>query len=82
MSTALRRRRNGEPVHQDPEAIKNARENAGLTKRALADAIGISEQLMGDIERGDRNADPDRLALIAREVGCEVTRLMRKQAAR
>ena len=51
---------------QEPEAVTWAREKAGLTKRALAARVGISEQLMSEIESGRRNATPANLIRIAR----------------
>ena len=44
--------------HQEPEAVTWTREKAGLAKRALASLVGISEQLMGEIESGWRSATP------------------------
>ncbi|MDX3239745.1 helix-turn-helix transcriptional regulator [Streptomyces sp. ME03-5709C] len=53
-----------------PEAVTYAREQAGLTKRALAVAVGISEQLMSDIESGWRSATDDTLNRLAAELNC------------
>ncbi|MDN3056923.1 helix-turn-helix transcriptional regulator [Streptomyces sp. SRF1] len=47
-----------------------AREQAGLTKRALAAKCGISEQLMGEIESGRRNATPATLQRLAEALNC------------
>lgn len=33
-------------LHQEPEAVTWARQKAGVTKRALAELVGISEQLI------------------------------------
>jgi transcriptional regulator with XRE-family HTH domain len=66
-------------LYQEPEAIGWARQKAGLTKRALATRVGISEQLMGEIESGWRNAPPARLAQIAEALNCPVVFLERKQ---
>ncbi|MDX3067286.1 helix-turn-helix transcriptional regulator [Streptomyces sp. ND04-05B] len=52
-----------------------ARENAGLTQKALAEQCGISIQLMCDIEAGRRNATPERLRAMARVLGCPVASL-------
>ncbi|CAG6393135.1 helix-turn-helix transcriptional regulator [Streptomyces cocklensis] len=54
-----------------------AREKAGLTKRALAQQVGISEQLMGEIESGWGNATPAYLAKIAEVLRCPVVILER-----
>ncbi|WUH93510.1 helix-turn-helix domain-containing protein [Streptomyces sp. NBC_00433] len=69
-------------LHQEPEAVTWAREKAGLTKRALARRVGISEQLMGDIESGWRSATPAILMKIAKVVNCPVLFLERKRATR
>lgn len=54
-----------------------AREKAGLTKRALAEQVGISEQLIGEIESGWRSATPANLAKIAEVLRCPVVILER-----
>ena len=66
-------------LHQEPEAVTWAREKAGLTKRALADRIGISEQLMGEIESGWRSATPANLVKIAEALNCPIVVLERKR---
>lgn len=68
-------------LHQEPEAVTWAREKAGLTKRALADAVGISEQLMGEIESGWRSATPANLTKIAEALNCPLVALERKRYA-
>ena len=66
-------------LYQETEAITWAREKAGLTKRALAARMGISEQLMGQIENGQRNATPARLAQLAEALNCPRVVLERKR---
>lgn len=66
-------------LHQEPEAVRWAREKTGLTKRALAEAIGISEQLMGEIESGWRSATPANLKKIAEALNCPLVALERKR---
>jgi transcriptional regulator with XRE-family HTH domain len=73
-----RRRTRPSRLHQEPEAVTWAREKAGLTKRALADMIGISEQLMGEIESGWRSATPANLIKIAAALNCPIVVLERK----
>ncbi|MFF7158017.1 helix-turn-helix domain-containing protein [Streptomyces sp. NPDC008139] len=68
-------------LHQEPEAVTWAREKAGLTKRALADQVGISEQLMGEIESGWRSATPANLIKIADALNCPLVVLERKRHA-
>ncbi|MFE3033094.1 helix-turn-helix domain-containing protein [Streptomyces canus] len=75
MKTIRMRRRKGAPLHHSPEAVTRARENAGLTQKALAEQCGFSFQLMCDIEAGRRNAHPERLRAMARVIGCSVSDL-------
>ena len=66
-------------LRQEPEAVTWAREKAGLTKRALATKVGVSEQLVGEIESGWRNATPANLTRIAEALNCPVVVLERKR---
>ncbi|MDQ0762070.1 helix-turn-helix domain-containing protein [Streptomyces canus] len=75
MNTPRMRRRKGAPFHHSPEAVTRARENAGLTQKALAEECGFSFQLLCDIEAGRRNATPERLRAMARVIGCPVSDL-------
>ncbi|TDD68575.1 helix-turn-helix domain-containing protein [Actinomadura rubrisoli] len=52
-------------LNQCPEGVAEARRNAGLTKTALAGAVGRSLSLISEIEGGTRNAQPDLLAKMA-----------------
>lgn len=58
-----------------------AREQAGLTKRALAAELHISEQLLCDIEAGRRNASPDLLERMAERLKCPLVVLQAKPPA-
>lgn len=62
-------------LNQDPEAVTQARDKAGLTKTALAKAVGRSLSLISEIEGGTRNAQPELLAAIAAVTGVPVDRL-------
>lgn len=75
-----RKRTRPRTLDHEPEAITWARKKAGLTKRALAERVGISEQLMGEIESGWRNATPPNLLKIAGELNCPVVFLERKRS--
>ncbi len=66
-------------LDHEPEAVTWARKKAGLTKRALADLVGISEQLMGEIESGWRNATPANLRKIADALNCPLVSLESKR---
>ncbi|WP_307795477.1 helix-turn-helix domain-containing protein [Actinacidiphila acididurans] len=76
--TAARKRARPRKLHHEPEAVTWARKKAGLTKRALAQAVGISEQLMGEIESGWRSATPANLRKIAEALNCPLVALERK----
>lgn len=56
-----------------------AREQAGLTKSQLARAVGISPQLMSEIESGWRNATPPVLKKLAEALNCPRVVLERKR---
>ena len=66
-------------LDHEPEAVTWARKKAGLTKRALARTIGVSEQLIGEIESGWRNATPANLRKIADALNCPLVVLERKR---
>lgn len=66
-------------LHHEPDAVTYARTAAGLTKAQLADLIGKSAQLVGDIEAGRRNATPAVLKDIARVLNCPLVVLQRKR---
>jgi transcriptional regulator with XRE-family HTH domain len=76
---APRTRTRPRTLDHEPEAVTWARKKAGLTKRALARRIGVSEQLLSEIESGWRNATPSNLAKIAEVLGCPVVMLERKR---
>jgi DNA-binding XRE family transcriptional regulator len=73
-----RRRERPRRLHQEPEAVTWAREKSGLTKRRLAELVGISEQLMGEVESGWRSATPANLAKIAQALNCPIVVLERR----
>jgi transcriptional regulator with XRE-family HTH domain len=58
-----------------------ARGLAGLTKRQLADRVGISEQLMGEIESGWRSATRENLVKIAAALGCPFVSVFERREA-
>lgn len=57
-------------LRQLPEAVTYAREQAGLKQVELARRVGISYQLMSDIERGYRSATPAVLNKLAEVLNC------------
>lgn len=71
-----------QPLDHEPEAVTYAREKAGLTRAALADAVGVSAGLISEIERGTRNATPEMLIKLATALNCPVVVLERKREVR
>lgn len=69
---AGRKRERPRVLHHEPSAVTWARDKAGLTKRALAKRLGVSEQLVGEIESGWRSATPANLEKIAHALNCPV----------
>jgi transcriptional regulator with XRE-family HTH domain len=69
-----------DPLDHEPEAVKYAREKAGLTKTGLAERLGVSLSLVSMIESGDRNANPAMLIKLAEALNCPVVVLERKRA--
>lgn len=70
-----------ENLDHDPAAVTEARKAAGLTKRELAARLKCTESLIGEIEKGTRNATPARLRRMARVLKCTVADLRSKQDA-
>ncbi|GAB3115971.1 hypothetical protein GCM10027160_24170 [Streptomyces calidiresistens] len=66
-----------DPLDHDPDAVRAAREAAGLTRTALAREVGVSLSLMSEIESGTRNCTPERMAEIARVLGVDPDLLAR-----
>lgn len=79
MNHPPKRRRKGARLNHAPESVTWAREKAGMTKRALAQTCGFSEQLLCDIEAGRRNATPEKLRKIANALNCPVVLLESKR---
>lgn len=52
--------------------IREARKEAGLTQRALADKLQYTPQAIVMIEKGDRNLGLDTLEMVAKGIGCEI----------
>jgi transcriptional regulator with XRE-family HTH domain len=65
-------------LNQEPAHVTWAREQRGVTKRELGVAAGIAESMVGEIERGTRNATPRVLAAFAAYLGCPVSMLERR----
>ncbi|OPC79971.1 hypothetical protein B4N89_02520 [Embleya scabrispora] len=73
-------RKSGAPLHQAPHAVRLAREATGLNQREMAAQLGISRQLMNDIENGHRSAQPAVLERIAAIASVDVDTLKASKA--
>lgn len=65
-------------LNQEPAHITWVRESRNVSKRDLALAIGKAESLVGEIEKGTRNATPAVLLGMAEYLGCPVSMLERR----
>lgn len=81
MTATTTRPRRITPVDHDPEAITWARKAKRWTKSRLAHELGISVSLMAEIEKGTRNATPEKLHRLAEVLNCPVSMLERKRIA-
>jgi transcriptional regulator with XRE-family HTH domain len=68
------------PLDHEPAAVTYAREQAGLTKSALAQRCGVSLSLISEIEAGTRNATPAMIRKLAEVLNCPRVVLERKRA--
>ena len=71
-------RRPLERINQEPTHITWVRESRKVTKRELATAVGKTESLIGEIEKGTRNATAATLLAMAEYLGCPVSMLERR----
>ena len=46
-------------------ALRNARENRGLSQQAVADQVGLSRSVLAQVELGNRPVSPEELAKLA-----------------
>jgi len=66
-------------LHHSPEAVRWARERAGLTQTQLAERAGLARTLVVEIEGGTRNATPANLLKLAEALNCPVVVLEAKR---
>lgn len=66
-------------LNHEPEAVRWAREKAGLTQTQLAKRAGLARTLVVEIEAGTRNATPANLLKLAEALNCPVVVLERKR---
>jgi transcriptional regulator with XRE-family HTH domain len=76
---ASERRKAKSPLDHEPSALTWAREQAGLTRAALAEKIGVSAGLISEYEKGTRNAPPARIKQLASALNCPRVVLERKR---
>src|SRR3954471_2150096 len=57
-------------------AVRAAREDRGLSRRALSDRSGVSERFLADLESGSGNISVGRLADVARALGTSASALL------
>jgi len=81
MNTTAKKLRNPpkSPLDHEPAAVTYAREQAGLTKTALAERCEVSVSLISEIESGTRNATPAMLNKLAEALNCPRVVLERKR---
>jgi transcriptional regulator with XRE-family HTH domain len=60
----------------DPRRLTRRRVEAGLSQNALAQAIGVSKQLVSAVSNGRANFSPETLARAAQVLGCEIVDLL------
>lgn len=58
------------------ENIRKKREEKGMTQSDLANAIGIGQSMMAQIERGTKSASLQLGAVIAKVLECEIADLV------
>ena len=57
-------------------AVRDRREALGLNQRELGDRLGITQKMVGAVERGETPLPPRLAGGLARELGFEVKALM------
>lgn len=60
----------------NPAALKAIRERSGLTRTALADAAGIKQSHVSNIEAGRRQASPDVIVALAHALKVDITAII------
>lgn len=66
-------------LHHEPEAVRWARDKAGLTQTQLAERAGIARTLLVEIEAGTRNLTPANLLKVAEALNCPPVVLEKKR---
>lgn len=76
MSTGATRK----PVPQNGFAIREIRQREGLSVSDLANALGISDPHLRNIENELKPARQEHIALIARRLRCSIASIVRGEA--
>lgn len=58
------------------ESVKQCRERRGLSQRKLAEQMGVSQQFILQIEKGERQIPVDRLIQISNILDCSLDELV------
>lgn len=66
-------------LNHEPEAVRWARDKAGLTQTQLADRAGLSRTLVVEVEAGTRNLTTANLLKVAEALNCPPVFLERKR---
>ncbi|MEW2250459.1 helix-turn-helix domain-containing protein [Streptomyces sp. NPDC006975] len=66
----------------DPIRLNRRRLEKGMSQTALAEAIGVSKQLVSAVCLGKANFSPEKLAKAAEALGCEIDDLLPVDEAR
>jgi XRE family transcriptional regulator, fatty acid utilization regulator len=68
-------------VPQNGPAIREIRQREGLTISQLANAVGISDPHLRNIETENKPARPEHLSRIARRLDCNLQAIRRSNVA-
>jgi Helix-turn-helix. len=80
MATVTRAERRPRTLLHDPAAVTRAREEAGLRKVDVANALEVSLSLISEIEGGTRNLTLPNLVRLARILGVHPKTLRAQRA--
>lgn len=81
MATKIPRDHRQSPLDHEPEALRYALAQSGLTQKDFSKRIGKSEGLVSEILKGTRNATPALIGVMASVLNCPRVVLERKRAA-
>lgn len=68
-------------LDHEPQAVRYALDQSGLTQKQFADQLGKSQSLVSEILKGTRNATPALIGDMARVLNCPRVVLERKRSA-